>query len=63
MEMDMWWLWNVSCMIFSENKLNSMSEGKHTRWALTVVLNWNNSSSLLFKKTAPYEFPYSAWMA
>ena len=29
MEMDVWWSWSVSCMIFSGNKLNRMGESKH----------------------------------
>ena len=29
MEMDVWWSWSVSCMIFSRNKLNRMGESKH----------------------------------
>ena len=29
MEMDVWWSWSVSCMIFSRNKLNRMDESKH----------------------------------
>ena len=29
MEMDVWWSWSVSCMIFSRNKLKVMRENKH----------------------------------
>ena len=59
MEMDMWWSW--SCVIFSRNKLNRMGESKHPWRTPTVILK--NSPSWLFKRTAPLEFSYSAWMA
>ena len=29
MEMDVWWFWSVSCMIFSRNKLNRMGGRTH----------------------------------
>ena len=61
MEMDVWWSWSVSCMIFSWNKLNRMGDSKHPRLTPTVVLK--NSSIWLFKSTALMEFSYSAWMA
>ena len=28
-EMDVWWSWSVSYMIFSRNKLNRIDESKH----------------------------------
>ena len=31
MEMDVWWPWSVSCMIFFRNKSNRMDESKHPR--------------------------------
>ena len=43
MEMDVWWPWSVSCMIFSRNKLNRMGESKHPWRTLFVVLkNWRS---------------------
>ena len=38
MEMDMWWSWSVSCMIFSRNKLNRISESRHP-WR-THISSW-----------------------
>ena len=29
LEMDVWWSWSVSCMIFSRNKLNRLGKRKH----------------------------------
>ena len=29
MEMDVWWSWSLSCMMFSTNRLNRMSENEH----------------------------------
>ena len=57
MEMDMWWSWSDSCMIFSRNKLNRMGESKHPRWTPTVFLK--KFCSWLFKKTTLLEFSYS----
>ena len=61
MEMDVWWSWSVSSVIFSRNKLNRMVESKHPWQTLTVVLK--NFPSWLFKRTALLEFSCSAWMA
>ena len=36
-EMDVWWSWTVSCMIFSGNKCNRMGESKHPWRTPTVV--------------------------
>ena len=40
-EMDEWWSWNVSCMIFSRNKLNWMGKSKHP-WRIPTLV-WKNS--------------------
>ena len=57
MEMDVWWSWSVSYMIFSGNKLNKMGESKHPWWISTGALK--NSPSWLFKRTALLEFSYT----
>ena len=61
MEIDVWWPWSVSCMIFSRKKLNRVGESEHPWRTHTVVLK--NSHSEQFKRTALLEFSYSAWMA
>ena len=60
-EMDMWWSWSVSCMIFSWNKLNRMGRVSIPDGTPTIVLK--SSPCQLFKRTAQLEFSYSAWMA
>ena len=40
MDMDMWWSWSVSCIIFSVNKLNRMAESKHPLRTYTALLSW-----------------------
>ena len=57
MEMDAWWSWSVSCMIFSENKSNNVGESKYLCRTPTVVLK--NSPGWLFKRSALLEFSYS----
>ena len=58
LEMDVWWSWSASCMVFSRNKLNRIGESKHPWLTPTVVLR--NSPDWLFMKTALLEFSYSA---
>ena len=61
MEMGVWWLWSVACIIFSWTMLNRMGESKHPWRTPTIVLK--NSPSWLFKTTALLGFSCSAWMA
>ena len=61
-EMEVWWYWNVSCMILSRNRWTRwMGESKHPWRTPTAV--FKNCPDWLFKRTTLLQFSYSVWAA
>ena len=63
-EIDVWWPWSVSCLIFSRNKLNRMGESKRDKTKHSELMGGSNGelrdpTSRLSDRAKPYRMEVS----